>query len=543
MQRVAFLLPVCHLLFMGIACAQTDTVKKVPIEIVKAGMLQVIETDTGAVNKLLDDVVLKQEDSYMYCDSAYLNLKSNNLEAFGNVHIVQPGSQGYSDYLRYTGNNRHAYMRGNVNLTDNKDNLWSEEVDYDMVTKIGTYANHGTLQSGTTTVSSNSGIYNMRSKEAQFQGNVIVTDPEYHIVSEDLGYNSETKVMTFFSPAVVTSDSSVLKTSCGTYDTKNEIAYFPCRASIVNKEQYLEADTIDYNKQTGAGIAIGKVIAIDTAQRTTLYSGRTDYNDKKNTMLATIKPVLKQMNGDDSLFIRADTLFSARVPRAGDTIKIKRTVMKTVLKGKKEVVVPVVIEEDSIAVDSNRPRYFIGYHHVIIFSDSMQGRGDSISYSQVDSVMRLMYDPIVWSRESQITGDTILLYMDSGKLNKMYVPNNALVVSQSGPPKAGLFDQVQGKTLTGYFIENAIRETWVMPDAETIYYSKDERDAYLGVNKASSVRMYVLFKNQKIDNIRFYEDVKQEMTPLDKADLPAMKLSRYKWQPERRPKSLKELFE
>lgn len=154
-----------------------------------------------------------------------------------------------------------------------------------------------------------------------------------------------------------------------------------------------------------------------------------------------------------------------------------------------------------------------------------------------------MYDPVVWSRASQITGDTILLYMDSSELRKIYVPNNALVVSQSGPEKAGLYDQIQGKTLTAFLDSNEIKETWVSPDVETIYYSKDESDAYLGVNQATSEKMRIYFHSQQIDRIFFEKDVKQKMTPMEQADLPGMKLSRFKWLDDKRPKSLQELFE
>lgn len=524
------------------AQAKKDTAGKVPIEIMPGtGRLQYVQTDSGAVNKLIGNVILKQGENMMYCDSAYFYLDRNMVEGFGNVRIVQPGSDASSDYMRYIGNEKLAYMKGNVALTDGKSNLWSEEVTYNTATKIGVYTQGGTLQNETTTLSSNAGVYDMRTKDARFTGEVIVTDPQYDIVSEDLGYNTETKLVTFFSPSVVTSDSSVLKTSSGTYDSKNEVAHFTSRSSVQKKEQYTEADTLDYDKKTGIGHGVGHVIAIDTAQKTTLYSGRADYNEKKKTMLATIKPVLKQMNGNDSLFIRADTLYSFPVPKMGDTLR-RDSVARFIGKGKnkKMVMEPV---EDTTAVDSSAPRYFIGYHHVKIFSDSMQGVCDSISYSQQDSVMRMMKDPVAWSRNSQITGDTILMYMDSGQIRKVYVPNNALIVSQSGPEKAKLFDQVQGKTLTGYLENNTITDMYVRPNAEAIYYAKDDDGAYLGVNNATSTWMHIIFSDQQIDHIIFGQDVKQKMTPMDKADLPNMKLSRYKWLINRRPKTLAELFE
>ncbi len=530
----------CIMLFSMASYAQKKEVsQKMPIEILSAAVLQHIVTDSGEINKLKDSVVMKQGETMLYCDSAYFDLAKNNVEAFGTVRVIQPGSEANSDYMRYVGNTKMAYMKGNVMLTDGKSHLWSEEVEYNVGTKIGTYTQGGTLQDSSTTLSSNAGTYDMRAKNARFTGEVYVTNPDYNIVSDDLGYQTETKVLTFFAPSVVTSDSSVLRTSCGTYDSKNQIAHFTCRSSILNKEQYLEADKIDHNRQTGVGVAIGNVIAIDTEQHSTLYCGRSDFNEKKKTTLATIKPVLKQLNGKDSLFIRADTFYTAPMPRPGDTLK---PVMKTIGKGKNKKQV-MVTPEDTTSADSSRPRYIIGYHHVIIFSDSMQGRCDSISYIQKDSVMKMMYDPIMWSRNSQITGDTISLFLDSSKLKRMYVPNNGLMVSQSGPEKAQLWDQVQGKTITGNFKDNTISDMLVEPDAETIYYSTEEDGAYIGVNQASGTRMKIFFKEEGIDRIIFEEDVKQKLTPMTGTDLSNMKLSRFKWLIEKRPKSLEELFQ
>jgi lipopolysaccharide assembly outer membrane protein LptD (OstA) len=71
--------------------------------------------------RLVGEVQLEQNGTLMYCDSAYINQDANNVEAFGNVKIVQPGgTQVQSDYLRYIGNTKKAYLRGNVSLTDGK---------------------------------------------------------------------------------------------------------------------------------------------------------------------------------------------------------------------------------------------------------------------------------------------------------------------------------------------------------------------------------------------------------------------------------------
>jgi hypothetical protein len=154
-----------------------------------------------------------------------------------------------------------------------------------------------------------------------------------------------------------------------------------------------------------------------------------------------------------------------------------------------------------------------------------------------------MYKPVVWSRKSQMTGDTILLYMDSSGIRKMYIPSNAAIISLAGPEKAGLYDQVQGKTITGYFEGNAITEMLVWPAAETIYYPKDDSGAFMGVNQSESERMRIFFKDQQIKRILFEQQVKQTITPMEKADFPSLKLSRFIWLEDKRPKSLKEIFE
>jgi len=210
---------------------------------------------------------------------------------------------------------------------------------------------------------------------------------------------------------------------------------------------------------------------------------------------------------------------------------------------KKSSELQMIAVEDTSYADSTAPLYFIGYHHVRIFSDSLQGKCDSVSYTRSDSTIRMIYKPIAWAHNSQVTGDTILMQLDSNQLRRMYVPNNAFVVSQSGPPKALLYDQVQGKTLTAYFKDNTITHMVVFPDAECIYYSKDGKNAYLGVNQANSIRMRVYFDDQKIKSIKFEQDVHQVMSPLDKVDIPTTRLSRFKWLIEQRPKTKEELFE
>ena len=594
---------------------KADTSDKVKITIINSRFGSYFKTDSGEYNKFTGDVILQQGTDTLYCDSAYQNSTTKNFEAFSNVRIAQQdGTQGTSDYLKYTADKKLAYMRGNVNLTDGKNNLHCEELTYDLGTKTGVYDKGGTLHNDSTTVTSNAGVYNVKTKDARFTGHVIIIDPQYKIRSEDLVYNTELKVTTFYAPSTVTRDSgkSILQTSNGTYDG---IAHFLGHSSIWNDGQYIEGDTLNYNKLTGYGLANGHVISIDTNHHSTMYCGHAEYFQKQRILWATIKPVLVQVNGKDTIYIRADSFYSApmvktkvvsqeskvssREPKVvsrkskveshepeiedqkskvsdttagnipknaglnatGDTVNanpipsyVQPNLQKDTAwaipkikgkkkKGKKDRQQGTIRVADTTAADTTAPLYFIGYHHVRIFSDSLQGKCDSVSYTRSDSLIRMMYTPIAWAHNSQITGDTILMQLDSNQMRSLYVPNNAFVVSQSGPPRAKLFDQVQGKTLTAYFKNNAITHMVVFPDAEMIYYSKDEKNAYIGVDQATSRRMRVFFDDQKINRIKFEDDVHHTMIPMMKADIPNTRLGRFKWLIEQRPKTKEELFE
>ncbi|XZF12502.1 OstA-like protein [Chitinophagaceae bacterium MMS25-I14] len=558
----------CMIFFMLPAKAQQkkDTSNTVFIEILGNDHAETFSKGDTQLTKLIRNVQLKQGTTTMFCDSAYMNLEANTVEAFGSVKIIQPGgTQVQSDYLRYIGNTKMAYLKGNVSLTDGKANLWCEELYYNTGTKIGNYEQGGTLQNESTTVSSNTGTYNVNTKEARFTGEVFVTDPQYNVTSDDLSYNTQTKISQFFAPSIITSDKSEVRTSNGTWDGTNQIAHLVSRSSVQNEAQYIEADKIDYNKKSGLGHAEGRVVSIDTTQKTTLFCGIADYNERSRKLKAFIKPVMRKMNGKDSLFIRADTFFSAPVPKPVDTLKNKQATIKgqkgkpgspvnpaapgteNQKKRKSKAALPekgmTMSVTDTADADSTAPRYFIAFHHVLIFSDSMQGRCDSLSYSMQDSTMRMMYAPVAWFRQSQVTGDTILMFMDSSKLKRVYIPNNALIISRSGPVKANMFDQVQGKTLTGNLVNNTMHDMLVWPNAESIYYPKDEKGAYLGVDQSQSEKMRVLFKDEGISRIILEQEVKQTMSPLTKINITDMRLSRFKWLDDIRPKSLSELFE
>lgn len=667
-----------------------DSAKKTSrIEILGNEMGELLQSDSVTVQKLLWNVKLLHGSDTLYCDSAFFYTNKNSVEAFGDVVIRQAdGTVAMADYMRYTGNNKVVYMKANsvmgeVQLDDGKENsLWSREIDYNLNTKVGKFRKRGYLQTATTTLSSNTGEYNMKTKDARFKGDVDVQDPEYRALSSDLGYNTDSRVARFFGPSIVTNDQSVLQTSNGVYDTKNRTSHFVDRASILNEGRYIEGDTIDYDRNSGFGYAIGNVIAIDTGMKMTLYCGHVEYNEIYKTMLAYDKPLMKKSDGKDSLFIKADTFYSAPdtarillsaqdslqktaeelqgsvgsdsllsamdtlsllkdssanesgsvIPQAHDSLhnndshtqandtttippdnmsllpeppgkdsldmpgektkepdtsdtadlppfnkaKQKDDVNLNAIKQKMDAMVyqkgniesgnlssdkPDTLAGNALErrrqldstnasynntpqnADTFGPRFFRGYHNVLIYSDSLQGKCDSLRYSQVDSMLRMYKNPLLWPRNSQLKGDVIYMLMDSSKLKEVHVPKNAIMITRSGPEKAGMYDQIQGNYIRGYLRNNQMDSLIAEPNASSIYYIKEDGGAYVGSSEAKSERIEVLFVNEEIDRIYYRVNVEQKTTPMKDVTPSSLHLSRFSWEEKQRPKTLEEFLD
>ena len=79
----------------------------------------------------------------------------------------------------------------------------------------------------------------------------------------------------------------------------------------------------------------------------------------------------------------------------------------------------------------------------------------------------------------------------------MELYNNAFVVSEVDTAR---FDQISGKNLSGYFIDNKLRRIKVTGNGEAIYYVVDGNEL-VGVNRARSASIEIFIEDGKIAEI------------------------------------------
>jgi lipopolysaccharide export system protein LptA len=192
-------------------------------------------------------------------------------------------------------------------------------------------------------------------------------------------------------------------------------------------------------------------------------------------------------------------------------------------------------------------RYILAFHHVRIFSDSLQAVGDSLYYSGQDSVFRLFYNPIAWGNGNyQITGDTMYVYTKNKKPNRLYVFENALAINKVA---RDFYNQMKGTTINTYFKDGQVDYMRAKGNAESIYYVQDDNKAYTGVNKAHADIIDMIFapkadsSGRELHRVVLRNDAEGSMIPFRKVNFDEMRLRGFKWQEARRPKSKEDLFE
>ena len=116
------------------------------IEIVNANTFEYDESIGNRAKRLLGNVIFKQDNVLMYCDSAYFYSESNSLDAFSNVHIQQGDSiHAYGEFLKYDGNAKHAELRNNVKMLDKDMTLTTDILFYDTGKNIAWYIDGGKI--------------------------------------------------------------------------------------------------------------------------------------------------------------------------------------------------------------------------------------------------------------------------------------------------------------------------------------------------------------------------------------------------------------
>ncbi len=588
---------VLFLLFgpLVLSAQQVEEGEKVRIE--WSDTLEYHRVNDQEIQILRGHVRIQHDSAFLFCEEAEV-LNQTEVRARGEVIIVQGDSLNvFADSLFYSGKTKKADLWGDVVLKHNAEKLFTDSLHYDLDRKVAYYEHRALLTNDTTQLRSLQGSYFVERDEAVFRDSVSVIDPEFELKANELRFNTRSRKVFFEGPTLLSlGEDRAARIYCedGFYDLAGHQAEFAERpqysheglqatarlirydgrlreidlldeARITSDELLAEADTIRYEEardvihltgdalyrdvereiraehivydrrtevyttegsslisepptilragktqyveETGMAVAYDGVLWQDTSAGLTIACERAEYLRERDLLLASGgdlgRPLLIVDMDGDSLYLSADTLFAHRADTSG--------------------------------ADSSRVLH--AYRDVRIFKSDLQAACDSLVYLEGDSLFDLFGHPVLWFDTTQLTADTVNIQLSEQKVHHMKLRSNAILANSSDMV---LFNQISGRTVDIFFEENEPRELRVDGNVEALYYLQDEEKRYIGLNRSTSAELRISFENRQIRRVYSLREIEGEVLPMQEAmDL---RLEGFRWQKERRPLSVEDVF-
>lgn len=471
--------------------------KKTTIHILNADKADYDERLGKDVQRLIGNVIMRQDSTYFYSDSAYFNEKTKFFDGFGNVHIIVNDSVNiYSKLLKYNGETKFAELFYDVILKDDSTTLKTQYMTYDRVGHLATYPNNGTTTRNDKKLVSKKGYYRDDIKVLYFRKDVVGTMPDYKIVSDTLVYDTENEMMYFYGPTNIYNKENTLIGNYGWYNTETEFIYLDRRATLKNEEQSMTADTMFYNRKTGYAKALSDVIIEDTVNKATLKGEYAELWKNIGKCMITDNLRAYYYEEIDTLFAIADSMY---------------------------------VYFDTISNDVQRINAF---YNVRFFRNDVQGKCDSLHYIIPDSMVYMRTEPVIWAENSQLSGDLIDIKVKGQAIENLMMHPNAFVIQQDSIKG---FNQVKGNEITIYFKDKDIDNMYNKGNAETIYWLRDDDGSLIGINISKSDEMDIKIRDREMSKIKHYNNIKETLYPEKQLKDGMEHLKGFLWQEDKKP--------
>ena len=491
------------LIIFSLCALATYAQKNTKIELITANSLEYSKNINKDVRRLIGDVILKHDQSLMYCDSAYLYSESNKFDAFGKIHIKASDSVDvWGDFLKYDGNTKLAELNHNCKMVDNQSTLTSDYMFYDMENDIAYYNSGGKIINAENNLTSKIGRYYSKDKMFFFKDSVVLVNPKYTINSDTLKYNTVSEISYFLGPTTIVSKENTIYCENGWYDSKNDLSQFNKNASLKNKDQVLKGDSIFYDRTKGYGKAIKNVTITDLKENLVIYGDFGEYFEKTEFTQVTQKPYLIKVFDNDSLFLHADTLNS---------------------------------KLDSVG----GKRILFAFRHVKFFKSDLQGISDSVVFFFRDSTVNLYGNPVIWNDQNQLSADFIKIIIGNNTIKELQMYASSFIVSENDSLN---YDQIKGKDMVGYFDDSKLHIIDVKGNGQTVYHVNDDDGSKTGINTSESSSLRIYLKDNKVEKIQFKAKPDATLYPIK--DMPEDKklLKGFRWLKNLKPIDKNDIF-
>lgn len=532
--------------------------------------------------QLRQNVVLQDTSMTMFTDKLDYDL-TTKIATFPEGSLIESDTMTMvSQKGTYNANTSLAHFEDSVRVTGDDYKLIADSLDFNTQTETAFFIGPTTVFHEEKTIYCEDGYYDSKRnyaelmQNAQFEnkeegkeeiarGDKIIFDGAeemYYLIGNAYYENKDQAVEadTILLDAVTeqyafrgnpvfkskdTTQSQAINATYSDYDAATNTMIFRGAVEVTQDNNILTTDSLDYNTSTKDGIARGNVVWRDTVANTKITCAVAIYNDSTEYIKSYGNPVLETQMDGDTMWMRADTLIAmpayvldtSMVAYDSSLVDIDTTAQDTLWQDS--------FFQDSVVVDTmpnriKKGQNLLGYHNVKIYKSDMQAVCDSFFYDNIDSIFYFYDNPVLWVNKVQFSADTILMQMDSNRLEKVLLYNNSFIVSKND---SLYYNQTKGKNVKASFEDNAITSIVIREEGETVYYAQDDNDAYIGVNDVDCQDMILFFTDNALQRIRFEVNPKAVLHPMGKVNHETLKLEGFQWLEYLQPKSKQDILD
>jgi len=308
-------------------------------------------------------------------------------------------------------------------------------------------------------------------------GNVVIRDDTLTLRAPRGSYHRSERRAEAFEDVRLDDRATTLTAVYGEYFVEERRAFFHTNVIVRDSGSVVLSDSLTYFRETRRSISLGHVRAVSSADRVTIYGGRLDHDPVTNYDRMTIDPLLVQIDSTGG--------------GKADTLQVRGRILEAFREGMKRLVA-----HDSVTM---------------VRSDLAARGQEACLYTEGDS-LQLRTKPYLWYEESQVSGDSMNVYLKHRKLERLLVMGNTLTMSESDSLHPGRYDQMMGDLLTMQFDTSGLHRTDVEGRAISVYHLYDDSLAN-GLNRTSGDRIVILFAGGKAASITVYGGVEGDYFP------------------------------
>ena len=469
------------------------------------------------------DIYLRGEYGWYAQDSGVVYFDTD-------VYMSNPDYEGWCDTLYYWQHSRNGRMRKNVELLDSLHKMYfvsdAANMSFDTVNNLYArlFMDPASIYVGENTDNQIDTLFSRADT-------MLFYTQRACDISEELKKDSEEARKQVNFDAIGEADKKAAEKK--EQEKKAAIEKLPEYIAYKKRQEIAEKkrqDSIAAAQAKAEKDSLAAVAALAAADSLKALSGTPDVPAEKPAAIDSVparEPALPEIQAAEPVAEETPPAVSEELPAADSLLSAQDSLMAPSDS--------LSAETPEAAADTTKLRFIKGYRNARIYRTDIQARADSIYFSQLDTLLRMYLDPVIWNdNRHQLTSEEVVMQMKDNSFDRANLHGNAMIISQEDSVH---FDQIKSTEMLGYFnSDNTLRRFDALGGVNAMFYMQEDSVITI-LNSKQAQFMMVTMKNGTAERIKYYESVNSDAYPVYNLPKDKQRLKGFKWREDEQPKS------